>query len=129
MSSRKVQLYNGRALIKVKMNEGNSMVSVSSATLPTAFCTLSNDIIKFSGKIPAVPTLETSLVKKDVLETMTRVCDWQLANMPVPGDHPRRYYHWDWTNAALYTGIMAMGLLGAALYVLIHAIESRYAKG
>lgn len=29
----------------------------------------------------------------------------------------------------MYTGIMAMGLLGAALYVLIHTIERRYAKG
>lgn len=26
----------------------------------------------------------------------------------------------------MYTGIMAMGLLGAALYVLIHTVESRY---
>jgi len=29
----------------------------------------------------------------------------------------------------MYTGIMAMGLLGAILYVLIHTIERRYAKG
>lgn len=29
----------------------------------------------------------------------------------------------------MYTGIMAMGLLGATLYGLIHAIETRYSKG
>ena len=43
----------------------------------------------------------------EVLEAMTRVCDWQLAHMPEPGNHPRHYRHWDWTNASLYTGIMA----------------------
>ena len=108
MGSRKVQLYNGRALIKVKMNGGNSMVSVLSEGIPTAFCTLASREMRLSGEIPPVPSLETSLVKKDILAAMTRVCDWQLANMPVPGDHPRHYNHWDWTNAALYTGIMAM---------------------
>ena len=108
MGSRKVQLYNGRALIKVKMNGGSSMVSVSSKAIPTTFRTLFAGEIQSAVEIPSVPSRETSLVKKDVLGAMTRVCDWQLDNMPVPGNHPRHYYHWDWTNAALYTGIMAM---------------------
>src|SRR5262249_3044261 len=38
--SRKIQLYNGRATIRVKLNNGNSVVSVSSAGVPTAFVTL-----------------------------------------------------------------------------------------
>jgi beta-galactosidase len=38
--SRKVQLYNGRALIDVKLNQGRSVISVSSKGLPTAFLTL-----------------------------------------------------------------------------------------
>jgi rhamnogalacturonyl hydrolase YesR len=39
---------------------------------------------------------------------MKRVADWQLDHMPVPGNHPRHYHHWDWTNAALNTGISAL---------------------
>jgi beta-galactosidase len=38
--SRKVQLYNGRAIIHVKLNKGTSVVSVSSAEMRTAFLTL-----------------------------------------------------------------------------------------
>jgi len=108
IGSRKVQLYNGRAIIKVKMNEGSSRVSVSSENIPTAFCSLSNKETLLSLQVPSFPLMESSLEKKDVLNAMTRICDWQLANMPVPGEHPRHYKHWDWTNAALYTGIMAM---------------------
>ena len=38
--SRKVQAYNGRALIRIKRNEGNSVVAVKSEGLPTAFLEL-----------------------------------------------------------------------------------------
>ncbi|KQM78122.1 glycoside hydrolase [Pedobacter sp. Leaf216] len=38
--SRKVQAYNGRAIIKVKLNKGQSAVSVSSEGLKTVFTTL-----------------------------------------------------------------------------------------
>ncbi|WP_316805442.1 glycoside hydrolase family 2 TIM barrel-domain containing protein [Pedobacter nototheniae] len=38
--SRKVQAYNGRAIIKVKLNKGKSVVSVVSEGLPTVFTTL-----------------------------------------------------------------------------------------
>jgi len=38
--SRKVQLYNGRALIRVKLNNGDSVLSASSEGMPTAFLTL-----------------------------------------------------------------------------------------
>ena len=107
--SRKVQLYNGRALIRVKMNGGSSMVSVSSEEIPTAFCALfTAEVQVVARKIPLNPAVETSLSEKDILNSMARVCDWQLANMPVPGEHPRHYKNWDWTNAALFTGIMAM---------------------
>lgn len=48
------------------------------------------------------------LSQKEVLRTMRKVADWQLQHMPVPGDHPRHYRNWDWTNAALFTGIAAL---------------------
>ena len=107
--SRKVQLYNGRALIRVKMNGGNSMASISAEGIPVRFCSIKAEqpSVVVPG-IPPVPLLETSLTRENVLEAMSRVCDWQLANMPDPGNHPRHYRHWDWTNAALYTGVMAM---------------------
>ncbi len=38
--SRTVEVYNGRAIIKVKLNAGKSMASVKSKGLPTAFCEL-----------------------------------------------------------------------------------------
>ena len=38
--SRKVQAYNGRALIRIKRNGGNSLVAVKSEGLPTAFLEL-----------------------------------------------------------------------------------------
>ncbi|MGF7230397.1 glycoside hydrolase family 2 protein [Arachidicoccus sp.] len=38
--SRVVEMYNGRAIIKVKLNEGKSMFSVASAGIPTSFTTL-----------------------------------------------------------------------------------------
>ena len=38
--ARKVELYNGKASIKVKLNTGRSIASVESKGLPTAFCDL-----------------------------------------------------------------------------------------
>ena len=38
--ARQVELYNGRALISVRLNQGVSVVSVSSKDLPTAVLTL-----------------------------------------------------------------------------------------
>ena len=38
--SRKVQLYNGRAIIRVDLNGGKSVASVASPGMPTAFLTL-----------------------------------------------------------------------------------------
>jgi beta-galactosidase len=42
MGSRKVQLYNGRAMIKVKTNEGISVVSVQSEGIPTMLINLNS---------------------------------------------------------------------------------------
>ena len=39
--SRAVQMYNGRALISLKTNRGQSLISVSSEALPTAFLKVS----------------------------------------------------------------------------------------
>lgn len=106
--SRKVQLYNGRAMIKVRLKAGSSVASVSSAGLPSAFCTLAAKPAPERKAFPSICRDGSLPTEKQVLEAMTRVCDWQLANMPRPGPaHPRRYNHWDWTNAALHTGIMA----------------------
>jgi beta-galactosidase len=49
LGSNKVQLYNGRAMIKVKLNKGNSVVSVVSEGLPSAFLQLGSFDIN-SGK-------------------------------------------------------------------------------
>lgn len=38
--SNKIQLYNGRAMIKVKLSNGNSIVSISSDAIPTEFLKL-----------------------------------------------------------------------------------------
>jgi beta-galactosidase len=38
--SRTVEVYNGRAIIKIKLNAGKSIASVKSKGLPTAFCEL-----------------------------------------------------------------------------------------
>jgi beta-galactosidase len=38
--SRKVEVYNGRAIIRIKLNGGKSIASAKSKGLPTAFCEL-----------------------------------------------------------------------------------------
>jgi beta-galactosidase len=38
--SRKVQLYNGRAIIRVKLNGGNSVASISTDSITSSFCDL-----------------------------------------------------------------------------------------
>jgi beta-galactosidase len=38
--SRKVELYNGRAIIRVRLNDGQSIASIKSPGLPTVFCKL-----------------------------------------------------------------------------------------
>ncbi|MCK5136789.1 MAG: glycoside hydrolase family 88 protein [Bacteroidales bacterium] len=105
--SRKIQLMNGRAQIRVKLNGGYSVASVSSGAVPTEFCVLTHNPKPSVQEIAAIPTLESSLTGKVVMNDMTRVCEWQLAHMPQPGEHPRHYRHWDWTNAVLYTGVLA----------------------
>ena len=42
--SRKIQLYNGRAIIRAELNGGRSVVSASSGGLPTAFLTLGGSV-------------------------------------------------------------------------------------
>lgn len=42
IGARKVQLYNGRALIKVKANEGNNVISVKSEGIPTVLLHLNS---------------------------------------------------------------------------------------
>ncbi len=111
--SRTVQLANGRASIRVKLNEGESTISVKSDGLET-------DLLSLSGQQPAhnrqPEQLGTSNLfevptEKEVKEIMTRVADWQLDSLPEPkmrpGGNLAWYEHYDWTNAAFYTGVMA----------------------
>ncbi|MDF1573149.1 MAG: glycoside hydrolase family 88 protein [Bacteroidales bacterium] len=107
--ARRMQMYNGRARIKVKMNQGSSVVSASSEGIPTVICNIGENVKATQAEtLPAMPLLQPGLTQKEVLNQMKKVADWQLANMPVPGNHPRHYHHWDWANAALYTGISAL---------------------
>ncbi len=107
--SRRMQMYNGSAKIKVKINQGVSVVSASSEGIPTVMCSI-REHVKETGTetFPSMPLLQPGLTRKEVLNQMEKVADWQLEHMPVPGNHPRHYHHWDWTNAALYTGISAL---------------------
>ncbi len=47
------------------------------------------------------PQSPADLDKKAVLRVMTAAADWQLA-------HPSAHEPWDWTQAAFYTGVMAL---------------------
>jgi beta-galactosidase len=107
--SRRMQMYNGSASIKVKLNHGTSVVSASSEGMPTVICNM-GESVKTSNRepLPSMPHLQPDLTQKEVLNQMKTVADWQLKNMPVPGHHPRHYRNWDWTNAALFTGISAL---------------------
>ncbi len=112
-SSRTVQLANGRASIRIKLNGGESVVSVNSDGFHT-------DLLPLSSSMPdkkQEPAIlgPTNLFKvpsaSAVKEVMTRVADWQLDSLPEPKMRPSGnlawYEHFDWTNASFYTGIMA----------------------
>jgi len=47
------------------------------------------------GRVPA------DIEPRAVLSVMTAAADWQLA-------HPSAHEPWDWTQAAFYTGVMAL---------------------
>ena len=100
--ARRLQMYNGRARIKVKVNQGSSSVSASSEGIPSVTCHINvKDKNDQANILPSMPLLAPTLSEKEVIKQMKRVADWQLDNMPVPGEHPRHYHHWDWANAAL----------------------------
>ena len=54
---------------------------------------------------PDVGKAETSYKQKDVLKIMERVADWQFKQWETNGS---RWPMWDWTNAAGYTGMLAL---------------------
>jgi rhamnogalacturonyl hydrolase YesR len=62
------------------------------------------------AKLPPLRSAQTDargqLVPERVLATMRDAADWQLA-------HPSRHAKTDWTQAAFYTGLMALGRLDA----------------
>ena len=51
--------------------------------------------------VPAGPPLSAALKPRAILAAMERVADWQLA-------HPSRHKTTDWTQGALYAGLMAL---------------------
>jgi len=53
------------------------------------------------GTRGAPPAAGASLEPRAVLEVMTKAANWQL-------DHPSTHEPWDWTQAAFYTGVMAL---------------------
>lgn len=107
--SRRIQMYNGAAAIKVKLNQGISAVSASSEGIPTVLCNVGENAKEPQKEtLSAMSLMQPDITQKVVLKQMKAVADWQLDHMPEPGNHPRHYHHWDWTNAALYTGISAM---------------------
>ncbi len=76
---------------------------MSSAIIKKAFATIIISI--FCIRSFAADTL---LQQKKVLEIMEKVADWQLNHWETNGfNHPK----WDWTNAAGYTGLLALGNL------------------
>lgn len=67
--------------------------------------------LRVPAEAPAMKTVDMSVpAKEDTLRIMRKVADWQLAN---PSKHPTT----DWTQGAMYTGMMALADLSA---------ESRY---
>ncbi len=112
--SRTIELANGKASILVKLNQGSSVISVHSEGFNSEFLILEETGISTSqeperlgpAKLFALPDQET------VLSLMTSVADWQLENLPNPvlrpGGNLAWYEHFDWTNAAFYTGVMAL---------------------
>jgi len=62
-------------------------------------------VLVVSG-VSCLHAAEGSISRKETLEIMQKVADWQLAN---PSKHPKT----DWTQGALYAGMMAMGDLSA----------------
>jgi len=54
----------------------------------------------------AVPMFAQDIQPNEVLSTMKKVADWQLA-------HPGKHLTTDWTQGALYAGMMALGRLDA----------------
>jgi beta-galactosidase len=111
--SRSVQLANGKASILVKLNEGESVISVKSDGFATDLLSLSSQKPGEKGLPAKLGTSSLFAIPSavNVKEFMTRVADWQLENLPEPKMRPGGdlawYEHYDWTNAALYTGIMA----------------------
>jgi len=110
--SRSVQLSNGRASILVKLNDGESVISVKSDGFETDLLALSSQQPDNKRQPMKLGTSELFKVPsvEDVKEIMTRVADWQLDSLPEPKMRPSGnlawYEHFDWTNAAFYTGVM-----------------------
>ena len=101
----KVQLANGRAWIKVKLNDGRSTVTVNADSIEQntikLFPEMKQPDYTFKGfeYAPELPG------KREIINKIKLVTDWQLNHMPSQKGH--WYRHNDWTNAALYTGVMA----------------------
>ena len=61
-------------------------------------------LIIFISSISATLTAQTAAPVKDIYKTMKKVADWQIHELETK---PWKYPATDWTNGALYTGMMA----------------------
>ncbi|MFA5292723.1 MAG: alginate lyase family protein [Phycisphaerae bacterium] len=117
--SRKVQLYNGVAMIDVKFNQGSSVISVSCEGLSTAFLTLekkkNNDAANvLTQKTSHQKALETAQIDRD---RIIRLADFYLNIKPIsirdypapfdqarPGDYYSMGDYW-WPNPKTKDGL------------------------
>ncbi len=115
LCNHEIRLSNGSAKIRVKLNGGESMLSVQSEGLPTALISIGPSPDDKANQPDPLGNLELYKTpsEEDVIHYMNLVADWQLENLPErkqrPGSNnpPYWYEHFDWTNASFYTGIMA----------------------
>ncbi|HET9570776.1 MAG TPA: glycoside hydrolase family 88 protein [Bacteroidales bacterium] len=69
------------------------------------------------SNIPFIAAAKSEPTPRSVIKSMRQVADWQMKT-------PLRYKLYDWTNGALYTGLMAYGRLdhGSKTYKWLRAI-------
>jgi len=71
-------------------------------------CLYSFSVTAQSSLMPMKKTVDTNFQPKRILEIMDRVATWQMQEF----DKGRnRWPKWDWTNGALYTGLVEAGKL------------------
>lgn len=87
------------------MTTRSSLASLLAIALTGPVC--SRTQIQAPPPKPAPPPQDPAALEPGAIyRIMTRAADWQLAN-------PSRHKDWDWTNAAFYSGVMALAEISA----------------